>query len=95
MSPTCVWPRMTPSLTTEDTSTAVCPPVISVLYIEKDFFRVDQYGDQSRHWKMPWSSALLCDTLFEIYRHGNYLDCGISLVVWPPNKVRVLLWHSL
>lgn len=60
-----------------------------------DFFRVDQYGDQSRHWKKPWSSALLCDTLFEIYRHGNYLDCGISLVVWPPNKVRVLLWHSL
>lgn len=40
MSPMCAWPRMTPSLTTEDTSMAVCPPVISVLYIEKGIYQV-------------------------------------------------------
>ena len=40
MSPTCAWPRVTASLTPEDTSAAVCPPVISVLYIEKGIYYV-------------------------------------------------------
>lgn len=44
MSPMCAWPRMTPSLTTEDTSTAVCPPVINFVhrrYLSVQFTEVD------------------------------------------------------
>lgn len=37
-----------------------------------------------------------CVTPFLKYTSmGNYLYCGVSLVVWPPNKVRVLVWNSL